>query len=83
MMSNYEEKRNAYLNNLPKDKRLAMKLHHKFCHDNHTDMCGWFYEIKNGEDVWTDSEHSRWLKKANELLRVSDFDTIVSIINLL
>lgn len=49
------------------DQQLARTLHTMLCGWNHTDGCGWFYEMKNKEDDWTGWAHGEYLKKANML----------------
>jgi hypothetical protein len=51
------------------DQQLARTLHTMLCGWNHTDGCGWFYEMKNKEDDWNGHEHGEYLKKANMLIR--------------
>lgn len=54
-------------NNSP--EHLARQLHSMACSWNHTDGCGWFYEIdKNGVDNWSGSSHEHYLKKAIRLM---------------
>lgn len=66
---------NVILEGLTKEKRFAVKLHDSFCGSNHTDACGWYYEVKqipimggyaydepNAE--WNQYAHKRWLEKA-------------------
>ena len=48
--------------------QLAKELHHMQCHWNHTDGCGWYYEIRNSVDDWTGSAHGTYLKKAQLLI---------------
>ena len=53
--------------------RLARELHDLSCRHNHTDGCGWFYEI--GQDQvadWTEFAHREYLKMAQTLLRVCE-----------
>lgn len=49
------------------EKLLAIQLHGMLCNYNHTDGCGWHYEIYNGVHDWTKGEHSRWLMKAQSM----------------
>lgn len=56
-------------------KDLAIKLHNQFCTANHVDGCSWGYE-KNYDDNneveshdWTGFSHSRWLDKAEDVLK--------------
>lgn len=46
------------------DQQLARELHGILCTWNHTDGCGWFYEMKNKEDDWTGRTHGEYLRKA-------------------
>jgi cell division septum initiation protein DivIVA len=49
--------------------RVAKQLHDLACTWNHTDACGWFYEInKDGEHDWNRHAHEKYLKKATMLL---------------
>lgn len=50
------------------DHRLAKELHNLLCTWNHTDGCGWFYEVKNKQDDWTGHAHGVYLKKAQMLI---------------
>ena len=53
--------------NEPDDYRLARELHALLCRWNHTDGCGWFYEFKDKQDVWTGDAHYRYLTRARRL----------------
>lgn len=46
---------------MTEDQQLAMSLHDAFCRWNHTDGCGWFYEVHKGIDDWDGHSHARWL----------------------
>jgi len=51
---------------------LAVELHKMFCHWNHTDECGWFYEIATGPHFaiiadWSLPSHKSWLGKAKKV----------------
>lgn len=48
--------------------QLAIELHKKFCNYNHTDGCGWLYEIRDGVHDWTKPDHVRWHRMATTLL---------------
>jgi len=48
---------------------LAFSLHAKLCHYNHTDECGWYYEIHDGVHDWTGGSHFSYLEKARKLLK--------------
>ncbi len=54
--------------NEPDDYRLARELHALLCRWNHTDGCGWFYEFKDKQDVWTGHAHAEYLGKARKLM---------------
>lgn len=45
---------------------LAIEMHEALCVHNHTDACGWHYEIKKGVHDWA-GEHARWLGKAAKI----------------
>lgn len=74
-----EEK--ARLDNLPENKKLAEQIHEMKCRGNHTDGCSWFYEkdCETGLMDWTRYAHETWLKKANSLLKIAEYDTIIKI----
>lgn len=58
---------------------LAEFLHKKFCVWNHTNQCRWCY---SGDD-WSESEHQRYLKKADEILDMGfDIKDIKKIVNI-
>lgn len=64
------------------DQRLAIALHDALCRWNHTDGCGWFYEVYKDVDDWTGHAHARWLENANKvrgLLPGMDGETIVRV----
>lgn len=44
-----------------KMKKMAIKLHEMLCHGNHTDYCGWYYEIRDGVHDWNRWEHQHYL----------------------
>ena len=50
------------------DHQLAKELHGMLCTWNHTDGCGWHYEVHNKIDDWTGYAHSEYLKKAQKLI---------------
>ena len=50
-------------------EHLARQLHSMACAWNHTDGCGWFYEVdRNGADDWSRQAHEIYLKKASRLI---------------
>ncbi len=50
---------------------LADLLHELMCRHNHTDGCGWYYEIQDGHHNWTGSEHKRYLDRAIRMTKIS------------
>ena len=46
------------------EEKLAITLHELLCHANHTDGCGWFYDIKDGIHNWNSDGHARYMHKA-------------------
>lgn len=67
-----QDKRNRlqeeYDSLLPENQRMAILLHDKLCHSNHTDQCGWYYEIDGIKHDWTGYAHKTYLEKANKLI---------------
>lgn len=62
-------------------QRLAVWLHDSQCHYNHTDQCGWGYEITGGNHDWSRRTHADYLAKANTLLTfTNDIELIKNII---
>jgi len=55
---------------LPPNKKLAIFLHERTCHYNHTDGCGWMYNIDAAgiPKSWTSNEAERYLSKANRII---------------
>lgn len=49
---------------------LAIAMHHRLCRWNHTDGCGWHYEIRDGIHDWSGHDHARWLRNANMVMRL-------------
>lgn len=52
--------------NIPLQK-LAIELHSLRCHSNHTDQCGWGYEISEDGHDWSRSTHIRYYEDAERL----------------
>jgi hypothetical protein len=50
------------------DHQLAKELHGMLCNQNHTDGCGWYYEVHSKIDDWTGSNHTEYLKKAQKMI---------------
>ncbi len=50
---------------------LAIKIHTWACHYNHTDGCGWLYEIReDGEHEWDKISHKNYLELAAVVLKL-------------
>lgn len=64
-----EKLREEYKSMLPVNKQLAIMLHTRLCHANHTDQCGFYYEIDGIEDDWTRYTHKTYLEKADNMLK--------------
>lgn len=47
--------------------QLAKELHGMLCGWNHTDGCGWYYEMRDKQDDWNGDAHGRYLSKARML----------------
>ena len=60
-------------------KQLATTIHDKTCHMEHTETCGWFYE-NDWNQGWT---KKRYLRQANKILEVVDFDEAMKVVALL
>lgn len=54
------------------DHQLAKELHSMLCTWNHTDGCGWFYEMNGKKDNWTGHTHGVYLAKAQKLIHQCD-----------
>ncbi len=50
------------------EHRVAISLHKMLCHHNHTDGCGWEYEMAGGNHEWEGHAHARYLIKAKKLV---------------
>lgn len=67
---------------------LAVILHRRLCHANHTDQCGWDYEFRNEMPDWNANTHAEYLHKARLMLsflktNAITADTLPDLINLL
>ncbi len=49
------------------NQQLAITLHDVLCNWNHTDGCGWFYEVHKGVDDWHGHAHASWLQRATKI----------------
>ena len=74
----------AQFNALTEDQRLATLIHEKQCHWNHTDGCGWFYADEKDPTIWV-REFSRkeYIKKAQNILAATDYDTALKVLEAL
>lgn len=68
---------------LPEDKQLAEFLHQRKCHSDHTEVCGWFYEIQDKEHNWKGYAHADYLKKARKILKVVDLKTAIELADIM
>ena len=68
-----EERRVAILT---KEQRVADYLHDIFCHHNHTDGCGWFYD----DGSWTEYSRKEYVSKSIKLLKIYDEEQIREIL---
>jgi hypothetical protein len=50
------------------EEKLAEALHTLLCRWNHTDGCGWHYEIRGGQHDWAGSSHGPYLTKARGVM---------------
>lgn len=50
------------------DQILAQTLHDSWCRHNHTDGCGWMYEMSKTGDDWHGSAHASWRTKAAKII---------------
>ncbi len=75
------EKEDADYAAMSEDKKIADALHSKFCHHNHTDACGWFYD----KGDWTEYSRKEYIDKAHTLMRFCKENNIEAekIINLI
>jgi hypothetical protein len=65
------------------EQKLAVELHEALCNWNHTDGCGWFYEIKPQSTDWSGYAHAEYLKRAKALVAefpAIDHDTLSAIV---
>lgn len=80
------EAEEARLLALSDDARLAEELHTLQCNWNHTDGCGWFYEIHKGVVDWSGWAHAQYLEKARKVMRAlpsMEVDEIVKVVKVI
>lgn len=70
ILTNIKENIKLTLDNPPDEaQEIAIVLHGMQCNWNHTDGCGWFWEIKGGDvHEWTGYTHKEFLKKAQKFI---------------
>jgi hypothetical protein len=61
-----DEELKALTQMLP-EEAMAVVVHDMTCTSNHTDGCGWFYEVKKNVHDWNKDTHKRYLKNATLL----------------
>ncbi len=49
------------------EQKMAQSLHEVWCRHNHTDGCGWMYEMNKHGDDWNGSAHRSWLSKSAKI----------------
>ena len=58
-----------FVQTLPLNQRIALKLHSATCCNNHTDGCMFYYEVNGLDHDWNGYNHKRYLEKADEILK--------------
>ena len=71
------ENEKGMFDGLTLSQQLATELHNLRCTWNHTDGCTWFYET-----VWSDYTRASYLKKADNILMVTDLETALKVLKL-
>ncbi len=76
---------NCYESELAKGdpKTIAIHLHSVQCKQNHTDGCGWYYEIKNKVHDWNGHSHKRYLASAESFIDTFGTDNIAEKLQIL
>jgi len=41
-------------------REVSIMIHELLCLSNHTDGCGWYYEIENAKHDWDKPYHKEW-----------------------
>ena len=65
------------------ERNLAHTMHEALCKNDHTEGCGWGYEIHAGVHSWNSWAHKQWLQKAHALTKrvpdisIEDLMTII------
>jgi hypothetical protein len=68
-----QEEKLAEFNVLSEEQRLATILHEKECHDSY---CGWSFATNK----WDERDHVKFVKKATEILAITDYDTYLRLL---
>lgn len=55
-------------------RELALFLHDNFCIWNHTDGCGWYYEIHSQQHDWNQSSHQSYYRQAKKMIKLLEPD---------
>lgn len=71
------------LKSLTPEQQLAIFIHDQMCRHNHIDGCSWYYEIERDIHSWDESEHQKYLHKADDLLYEVDLDIAKKFITVL
>lgn len=71
------DKQLSAFNELTEQQKLAVQLHDQLCRSNHTDQCGFMYEIKDGRHTFVHgSEHQHWHHKAGMFMKFCESEEI-------
>lgn len=62
------QKADSFFLAMTHEEKLADELHTMLCRHNHTDGCGWHYEIRGGNHDWNGSSHEPYLIKARSVM---------------
>lgn len=63
------KQKEASIRALPLTQRLAVVMHDHQCTWNHTDGCGWHYEVVNNVHDFRGSAHKPWLEVAERVVK--------------
>lgn len=76
------KKRHHECDEASEPRKLAVKIHDRNCR-HYLVCCEWDQEIYDGVADWNAKEHRTYLHRAYTMLEVSDYETIVKIIDIL
>jgi len=66
---------------MDKEKELATIIHKQTCHFNHTDYCGWYYDVDDDKGKWNVTPTTeKYLDQARNILSSVDFETAKTVI---